>query len=311
MAGEPLLISKLLANSTDAADVRKLARVDSKYFLDVVSYSGMSKHKPFFFKPIYRNSSLGYLTVNPKHDSNLFFWFFPAIGTEHLYADDIDDVRKQFKNNSQTDDNETPVVLWLNGGPGSSSMFGLFTENGPFFINDDDDAASIRLNPHSWHTKFSMLFVDQPAGTGFSYTATDGFCQNITQVARELHVGLKEFFQLFPSLRNNPFYITGESYAGKYIPAVANEIFEANRRRLLMDGAVDESARINLKGLALGNALSDPYNMLDYAEFVYQTGLVDAHGKREMKIVEYLAKGLYPSPVSKRVGNSFFCHRSF
>lgn len=253
---------------------------------------------------------VGYFTVNATHNSNLFFWFFPAVGTEHQYDGDRDDEDfddyedKKHRNTNKTDDR--PVVLWLNGGPGSSSMFGLFTENGPFFVNDDH--VSIRRNPYSWHTKYSMLFVDQPAGTGFSFTDADGYCESIPRVARELHSGLRQFFQLFPWLQSNDFFITGESYAGKYIPAVGNEIVEGNKKSMDHDDDDDDESvpMINLKGLALGNAVSDPYNMLGYADFAFQTGLVDMHGWREMKLFEYLAQEYYPDPTSKIVSPKIF-----
>lgn len=96
---------------------------------------------------------IGYFTVNEEHHSNLFFWFFPAEGTEHLYEEDQDyeydedsDLlshrrikNKTLINDAKSDeDTSVPVVLWLQGGPGSSSLFGLFTENGPFFVNEDE-----------------------------------------------------------------------------------------------------------------------------------------------------------------------------
>lgn len=74
-----------------------------------------------------------------------------------------------------------------------------------------------------------MLFIDNPVGTGFSFTDANGYCQNITQVAKQLYSGLSQFFHLFPSLAENPFYLTGESFAGKYIPAIGYEIYERNK----------------------------------------------------------------------------------
>ncbi|KAJ6633431.1 Vitellogenic carboxypeptidase [Pseudolycoriella hygida] len=275
-SGERLILTELIESGEDYL-ARKRARVDEKYFLDVVSYSG-------------------YFTVDDEHQSNLFFWFFPAEGTEHLYQEDVqedgdddynEDVRFHQADNDESDDNR-PVVLWLQGGPGSSSLFGLFTENGPFFINDD--RISIRKNPYSWHTKYNLIFIDNPVGTGFSFTDPNGYCENITQVAKHLYSGLGQFFQLFPTLALNPFYITGESFAGKYIPAIGYEIYERNKI---------EDFQINLQGLALGNALSDPYNMLNYGDFAYQTGLVDEIGWRSMKIFEHLAKLYINEPIGK------------
>lgn len=93
-------------------------------------------------------------------------------------------------------------------------------------------------NPYSWHLKYNLLFIDQPVGTGYSYSDPDGYCTNMTQVADHLYVGLRQFFELFPWLHENPFYITGESFAGKYIPAIGNKIHEENK---------DEEFVINLQ----------------------------------------------------------------
>lgn len=255
-----------------------MSRVNESVFLNVVSYAG-------------------YFTVNEDYDSNLFFWFFPANGTEHLYEDDRnfdedDDNNGEYEDGSRTSNKSTtkkykkrgnstsklahareiennPVVLWLQGGPGSSSLFGLFTENGPFFVNEDQRTIrSISTflfsfffnylslcfcvpicflffflfcdleNPYSWHLKYNLLFIDNPVGTGFSFTDPDGYCKNISQTADQLYIGLKQFYQLFPWLQENSFFITGESFAGKYIPAIGNKIYEENK---------DEEFVINLQ----------------------------------------------------------------
>lgn len=87
----------------------------------------------------------------------------------------------------------------------------------------------ITENPYSWHTKYNLLFIDNPVGAGFSYTDPDGYCRNITQVGDHLYIGLKQFFELFPWLQQSDFFITGESFAGKYIPAIGNAIWEGNK----------------------------------------------------------------------------------
>ena len=106
-----------------------------------------------------------------------------------------------------------------------------------------------------------MLYIDNPVGTGFSFTDSDaGYANNEDDVARDLYSALDQFFTLFGSYRANDFYVTGESYAGKYVPAISYKIHQEN--------AVAKR-KINLKGLAIGDGLCDPINQLDYGHFLY------------------------------------------
>uniref|UniRef100_A0A4D5RLT6 Carboxypeptidase n=1 Tax=Ixodes scapularis TaxID=6945 RepID=A0A4D5RLT6_IXOSC len=185
-------------------------------------------------------SYAGFLTVQRDMGSNMFFWFFPA------------------KENPES----APVILWLQGGPGSSCMVGIFSEHGPFLVAD---GGIPKLREVTWTSRFSMLYVDSPVGTGFSFTGDRGYARNQTDVGRDMLEALQQFFTLFHELAGNDFYLIGESYAGKYVPAVAYAIHTAVQPRV----------RINLKGIAIGNGLVDPESMLDYADYLYQIGLVD------------------------------------
>ncbi|XP_063237649.1 venom serine carboxypeptidase-like [Bacillus rossius redtenbacheri] len=199
----------------------------------------------------------GFFTVNSTYDSNLFFWFFPA---EHDYEN-------------------APVLLWLQGGPGLSAMYGLFNEVGPFSVSEDLD--SLISNPYSWHKNHSLIFIDNPVGTGFSYTQDDaGYSRNDEDVGRNLYSALLQFFALFPELQRNDFFIAGESYAGKYIPALGHTIHVNNQ---------NASLKINLKGLAIGDGLVDPINMLHFSDLAYQWGLVDNRTWSKMQGYEYWA----------------------
>ncbi|CAH1131204.1 unnamed protein product [Ceutorhynchus assimilis] len=193
-------------------------------------------------------SYAGYFTVDERYDSNIWFWYFPS-------AD------------KPTDD---PVVLWLNGGPGASSLNGLFDENGPFIVGSD---GSVSLREYSWHKNHSLLFVDNPVGVGYSFTNGNGLARNETKVGEDMHSALTQFFQLFPALQKNTFFISGESYSGKYLPAIGYTILKKN--------PIAES-KINLQGILIGDGWTDPINQLNYGPFLYNTGLISASVKEQI-----------------------------
>lgn len=188
-------------------------------------------------------SYAGYITVNPEFNSNLFFWFVP----------------------SMSDPENAPVLLWLQGGPGTTSLLGFFSEHGPYRVSADGTRAEFR--ELTWAQRYSMLYVDQPVGAGFSFTESEaGYARNITDVGRDMFEFLQQFFTLFGELAENEFYMSGESYAGKYVPAIGAAIHE---------NSLSMKVNFNFKGIAYGNGLTDPVNMLDFGEFLYGIGLID------------------------------------
>jgi vitellogenic carboxypeptidase-like protein len=111
-----------------------------------------------------------------------------------------------------------------------------------------------------------MLYIDNPVGTGFSFTESDaGYAKNQTAVASDLFEALTQFFALFQEFRHNDFYVTGESYAGKYVPAIGYKLHQER----------NSVPRINFKGVAIGDGLCDPETMFHYSEYLYQIGLLD------------------------------------
>ncbi|XP_046585303.1 probable serine carboxypeptidase CPVL isoform X5 [Haliotis rubra] len=193
--------------------------------------------------PIITKGYSGFLTVNKTINSNMFFWFFPA----------------------QTDPANAPVLLWLQGGPGGSSLFGLFIEHGPILV---DAHGNLQRRNITWNSKYSMLYVDNPVGTGFSFTGEDsGYATNEEDVGRDLYSCLTQFFQIFKEYQKNDFYITGESYAGKYVPAISYKIHMENPTA---------KVKINFKGMAIGDGLCDPITMFPkYADFMFNIGVLD------------------------------------
>ncbi|CAG9764019.1 unnamed protein product [Ceutorhynchus assimilis] len=204
----------------------------------------------------------GFFTVDKTFDSNMFFWFIPSEG--------------DYKND--------PVLLWLQGGPGGSSLYGLFVETGPFVVTNGEE---LSFRDYRWTKNHSIIYIDNPVGTGFSYT-NGGYAQNETKVGEDLYEALIQFFTLFPELQKNEFFITGESYAGKYIPAIGYTIYKKNPGSKL---------KINLQGLAIGDGLTDPENMTPaYADFLYNIGLIDDNTKGilekyQTQTVEYIKSG--------------------
>jgi len=159
----------------------------------------------------------GYISLNEK--TNMFFWFFEA------------------RENPQ----EKPLTLWLNGGPGSDSLIGLFQEHGPCNVTDD---LKTQLNPYSWNEHSNMLYLSQPVGVGFSYETTevteegryslvDPDKANTTEAAAigAWHI-LQAFLELSPQLdtdiKNLTFNLWTESYGGHYGPGFYDYFYQQN-----------------------------------------------------------------------------------
>ena len=137
-----------------------------------------------------------------------------------------------------------PLVLWLTGGPGCASEVALFYENGPYQFNED---STLKSNPYAWNEVSNLLYVDQPIGTGFSKGGIHD-ARSEDEIAADMAEMLRGFVVQNPEFEGRDFYITGESYAGHYVPAIAY---------YLVNTATD--LKLNLKGIAIGNGLTDPY----------------------------------------------------
>lgn len=159
-----------------------------------------------------------------------------------------------------------PVVLWLNGGPGSSSILGMMQEQGPLLINV---TGGLMRNPYAWTKQANLLILESPGGVGYSYCAamkSGGSCKNSDKsTARAARAALQDFFATkFPELRTNRFYITGESYAGVYIPTLTAEILE-------------RAPEINIQGIAVGDPCTDTKSQsesMDMLWYAHKHGLV-------------------------------------
>merc|ERR1712188_139884 len=138
-----------------------------------------------------QTSYSGFITVNEDLGSNMFFWLFPA---------------QNAPTNSSS--GNAPLLLWLQGGPGASSMLGLFTEFGPFTVAADGH--TLVPNPYPWNVNSSLLFLDNPVGTGFSFTqSSSGYAVNEEDVADNVYEALQQIFTIYPEFGKTDFYVTG------------------------------------------------------------------------------------------------------
>ncbi|XAR49627.1 Carboxypeptidase D [Bertholletia excelsa] len=167
----------------------------------------------------------GYVDVDLKNGRSLFYYFVEA----------------------EKDPLHKPLTLWFNGGPGCSSVGGgAFTELGPFFPGGD--GRGLRKNSMSWNRASNILFVESPAGVGWSYsnTSSDYTCGDAS-TARDMHMFMLKWYEKFPEFKSQELFLTGESYAGHYVPQLAVAILDHN--------AHSSGFKFNIKGIAIGNPL--------------------------------------------------------
>ncbi|KAK7487194.1 hypothetical protein BaRGS_00021546 [Batillaria attramentaria] len=199
---------------------------------EVISLPGLKKQPPW-------KQYSGYLQASGSR--RLHYWFIESA------------------NNPKSD----PLALWMNGGPGCSSVFGLLSENGPYRVQED--GLTLEYNPQSWNSVANMLYLEAPAGVGFSYSDDKNYTTDDDQVAKDNYLALKDFFAKFPEFATNEFFITGESYGGIYVPTLSVLVME--------------DTSFNFQGFAIGNGVSSRELLEDsIIYFAYYHGLI---GKEE------------------------------
>jgi serine carboxypeptidase-like clade 4 len=200
--------------------------------------------------------SSGYFELNRTSAAEMFYFYFRA---RHDAG------------------GSAPVVLWMTGGPGCSSELALFAENGPYAVGADGETLSV--NEHGWDQVSNLIYVDQPIGTGFSYsTDPKDDVHDEKRVAEDMLQFLSEFSDAHPELKGRDFFVTGESYAGHYVPAVSYAVFEAQAR--------GEGPAFPLKGLAIGNGLTEPEIQYGaYADYALGVDLVTSEDAAEARAV--------------------------
>lgn len=204
-----------------------------------------------FEKKIGAKAYSGYISIgNTLFDNHLFFLHIKALHNPR----------------------DAPLLLWLQGGPGLSSLFGQFLEIGPLGMNDQ---GHLFMRNASLNTRVNVIYLDQPVGAGFSYTkGLLGYAKDLDDVAEGVLEFLRQFLQMFPEYKNREFYVGGESYGARYSVAVAHALHTAKEPRL----------PLRLNGAILGAGfLGNILEVADSADFLYETSMVT---KKERDLLE-------------------------
>lgn len=191
----------------------------------------------------------GLVNGTSEGNNKLFYWFCESDKGSH--------------------DPTTPLLIWLNGGPGASSLTGLFAEKlGPIKILAN---GTLQDNPDRITKKYHLMAIDNPVGSGFSASSTDAYVRSEYEMRSQFTEALRGFFERHPEYAANPLWVTGESYAGHYVPNIAWEI------------AVN-ATDLNLQGVVIGNGL---YNMAtqyqSIGKMAYGAGVIDDAVLAEME----------------------------
>eukprot|EP01084_Bolivina_argentea_P077322 140227_1 len=147
----------------------------------------------------------GYMPLGDIDETALFFWFVE----------------------SQNNPSKDPLTLWLNGGPGASSIaYGFWTEHGPWRLQPNGTAV-INYN-YSWNRISNVIYLESPSGVGYSYSnKSSGYNCSDNKTVQLNYLFLENFLNVFTQFsESHEIILTGESYAGHYIPQLANYIIE-------------------------------------------------------------------------------------
>lgn len=210
----------------------------------VTNLPGLFDHVPQDEIPLMYS---GQLSLEEERNSHYFFW--------------------KFVDPYKVPEAENKTIFWFNGGPGCLSLDGALMETGAFRVNKN---AEVEYNSGSWHKLADVVYVDQPAGTGFSYgKALDS---NMEEVVHHFLVFLDRYYDVFPEERANEVTLAGESYAGQYIPYFGEALLKRNE-------AVEEGEEVGyivkLRGLMIGNgAVSGDEQSLSFVPLIMKNGLM-------------------------------------
>ena len=243
-----------------------LSAVDSKGKTlpadEVTSLPGIGKVATKQFAGYESITGYYYPKTKTGNAESLFYWF---VGAE--------------------DYENKPTIIWSNGGPGSSSFWGFFIENGPYQI-DSATEPKLSLREHAWNNEANYMIFEHPLSVTLSFAHDESdLPETVEEGIEQYYQALVNFMARHPEIAKNPIILAGESYAGTYLPLLANAILKGNKSK--------ESPNLDLKALVLMDAWVDPYTQMSTdTEYALTHGLISA---REKKKLDKQFKHNYPA----------------
>ncbi|KAJ6570924.1 serine carboxypeptidase [Mycena vulgaris] len=254
---------------------------------EFVSHPSFADHSLRLKEPTLCDASVkqysGYLDIG--EDKHFFFWFFE----------------------SRSSPSSDPLIMWLNGGPGCSSMMGLLFELGPCSIQQSENGTVFTAhNEYSWNKQANIIFLDQPANVGYSFSSNKTAPVTDTPAAaHDVYAFLQLFVRRFDQYAALPFHLAGESYAGHLVPHIGSVVYQKNKE--LIQAPSSGLRRINLESLMIGNGLTDPLiqmpSVVEYAcDGLYAVFTPDSRQCRTLRrrapVCEQLIKACYATDTN-------------
>jgi len=222
----------------------------------------MLKEDQLFFLPgigeVKQTQFSGYVpitgSVYPKtktgKNESLYYWF---VGNQN-YAN-------------------SPTIIWTNGGPGSSSFWGFFLENGPYEIISASEP-QLKEREHGWNNHANYMIFEHPLSVMLSFDEDpDDIPATVEEGIKQYYQALLNFIKLHPEIANNPIILAGESYAGTYLPLLSKAILDGNDS--------NHGPHLNLTATVLLDAWVDPFTQMEQdTSYAHMHGMISAKEKK-------------------------------
>ncbi|XP_054924988.1 probable serine carboxypeptidase CPVL [Dermacentor andersoni] len=232
--------------------VRTQKRDDSGQFLTpLIEKKAVRSARDASFAKMFRmranaTAYSGFITVNKEHQANMYFIYMQA----------------------QINPERAPLMIYLQGGPGKSGTFGQFLEVGPLGVNSE---GILYRRPHTVQRMFNVIFLDQPVGSGFSFSKSPmGYARSIDDCVAGVREFLRQFLLLFPENRNRELYVAGESYGTRAAITLAHSLMTNP----------DPGLALKVSGVITGSPIFGcVLDLMDSADTLYHFGMLDTNGR--------------------------------